>query len=65
MGTNIEVTTATVERWRTRGSTTIVLETNEDGEWRASQRGVDLTGRGETAALAVAEYCRRIEGNSE
>ena len=61
MGTNVEATRAAVERRRTRGRTTIALETNDDGEWRASQRGVDVTGRGETTPLAVAAYCRRLE----
>lgn len=56
---------ATVGRWRIRGRTTIVLETNADGEWRASQPGVDVAGRGETAALAASAYCRRVEGADE
>lgn len=65
MGTSIETAAATVERWRTRGWTTIVLESNEHDEWRASQHGVDVTGRGETAALAAADYCRRLEADDE
>lgn len=51
-----------VERWRTRGWTTIVLEERGE-EWRATQRGVDLEGRGETAASAAAAYCRRVDGD--
>lgn len=65
MGTSIESAATTVERWRTRGRTTITLESNDDGEWRATQHGVDVTGRGETAALAAADYCRRLEERDE
>jgi hypothetical protein len=65
MGTRIETAAATVERWRTCGWTTIVLEANGDDEWRASQQGVDVTGPGETAALAAADYCRRVEADDE
>lgn len=64
MGTSIETTAATVDQWRIRGRTTIVLESNGD-EWRASQHGVDVTGRGETAALAAAEYCHLLEERDE
>lgn len=52
-----------VERWQTRGWTTVVLEQRDDGEWRATQAGVDCEGRGETAASAAAAYCRRIGGD--
>lgn len=65
MGTSTETTAATVERWRSRGRTTISIESNDDGEWRASQRGVDVVGRGETAALAAAAYCLRVEAGDE
>jgi hypothetical protein len=54
----------TVRDWRTRGWTTIVLETAGD-EWRATQEGVDIEGRGETAALAAADYCRRVEARGD
>ena len=65
MGTSAERAAATVERWRTRGRTTIVLERVGDDEWRASQEGVDVEGRGESAALAAADYCRRVEAADE
>lgn len=52
-----------VERWRTRGWTTIVLERRGDEEWRATQDGVDVEGRGTTAAGAAAAYCRRVSGD--
>lgn len=65
MGTSMETAARTVERWRTRGWTTIVLDEREDGEWRATQHGIDVEGRGETAALAAADYCRRVEGANE
>ncbi len=65
MGTSVESPAATVDRWRTRGRTTIVLETNDDGEWRASQEGVSVEGRGDSAASAAANYCRRLEGRDE
>lgn len=61
MGTSTEIAASSVERWRIRGRTTIRLESNGDGEWRATQRGVDVTGRGATAAVAAANYCRRLE----
>jgi hypothetical protein len=40
--------------------TTIVLEECNDGEWVATQTGVDVEGRGETAAQAATRYCRAI-----
>ncbi len=40
--------------------TTIQLEQTDDGAWRATQRGVDLAGRGETASLAAANYCQLV-----
>ena len=64
MGTSAETAARTVEGWRTRGRTTIVLESNGD-EWRASQRGVDVMGRGATATAAVTDYCRRLEDGDE
>lgn len=51
---------ASGESWHTRGFTTIVLEQNDRGEWRARQDGVPVTGRGETAQRAAADYCRRV-----
>lgn len=64
MGTSIETAGAATERWRTRGRTTLVLASNGD-EWRASQHGVAVTGHGETAASAAADYCRRLEAGDE
>ena len=46
--------------WHRREWTTIVLEAAGEG-WRATQTGVDVVGRGETAAAAAADYCRRID----
>lgn len=35
---------------------------SRDGEgWRATQRGVDVVGSDETAARAIAAYCRLVE----
>lgn len=65
MGTSIETDAAAVDGRRIRGRTTIALETTRDGDWRATQDGVDVVGRGETAALAAADYCRRVEGADE
>jgi len=44
-----------------RHFTTVVLEEQSDGQWLATQRGVDVEGHGETAAEAATEYCRRVE----
>lgn len=40
--------------------TTVVLEERGD-EWLATQGGIPVEGRGETAAAAAAAYCRKIE----
>lgn len=64
MDTSSEPVARTDDQWRTRGTTTIRVE-RRDGEWRASQRGVDVTGRGESAALAAADYCQRLENSRE
>jgi len=45
--------------WYRRQWTTIVLEADDSG-WRATQTGVDVEGRGETAADAAADYCRLV-----
>lgn len=50
--------------WHRRRWTTIVLESDEAG-WRATQTGVDVEGRGATAADAAADYCRRIAETGE
>lgn len=65
MGTSTETVDRTVRQWQRRGWTTIVLEEHEDGRWRATQEGVACEGVGETAALAAAAYCRRVEGRDE
>jgi len=41
--------------------TTIVLEERSDGSWRATQQGVPVEGRAETAPAAAAAYCRNVE----
>lgn len=51
-----------VATWKHERTTTIVLEQCEDGTWHATQRGVDVHGRGDTAAAAAAAYCMRIDG---
>jgi hypothetical protein len=43
-----------------RHMTTVVLE-SRDGEWLATQGGIPVEGRGETAAEAAAAYCRKID----
>jgi hypothetical protein len=43
-----------------RHMTTVVLE-ERDGEWLATQGGIPVEGRGETAAAAAAVYCRKID----
>jgi len=43
-----------------RHMTTVVLEERE-GEWLATQGGIPVEGRGETAAAAAAAYCRKID----
>lgn len=45
---------------RQRGRTLIELRQHADGEWTATQLGVDTVGTGETAALAAMHYCRHI-----
>lgn len=44
-----------------RHFTTIEL-TERDGEWVATQGTIPVAGRGETAAAAAADYCRKVEG---
>lgn len=51
--------------WRTEGFTTLVLERNEFGQWRATQDGVDAVGYGETAQDAAADYCHAIEREAD
>jgi len=41
--------------------TTVVLKEQPDGQWLATQHGVDVEGHGPTAAAAATEYCRRVE----
>jgi len=43
-----------------RHMTTVVLEERGD-EWLATQGGIPVEGRGETAAEAAAAYCRKID----
>jgi len=43
-----------------RGHTLLELTERDDGTWLATQYDVDVTGTGETAALAAMDYCRRI-----
>lgn len=40
-------------------------ENGESGEWRATQDGVPVVGRGETAAQAAAAYCRKVDALDE
>lgn len=61
MATTTDTDATVVDGRRIRGRTTIALETTRDGDWRATQDGVDVVGRGESAALAAADYCRRVE----
>lgn len=56
---------ATPARWRVRGHTTIELRQRGPDEWLATQRGVDVEGRGQSAAAAAAAYCRAIDGNDD
>ena len=51
----------TARRWRNARMTTVILDKEDDGEWYATQRGVDLVGHGETAADAAATYCRLVD----
>lgn len=41
--------------------TTVVLEERAPDEWLATQGGIPVEGRGETAAEAAARYCRKID----
>jgi len=43
-----------------RGHTLLSLTERDDGTWVATQIDVDVTGTGETAALAAMDYCRQI-----
>jgi hypothetical protein len=52
----------TARRWRNARMTTVLLDKRDDGEWFATQRGVDLVGNGETAAEAAAQYCQLVDG---
>lgn len=64
MGTRNERDDAN-ENHRTRGSTTILLEERDVDDWLATQGGVPVEGRGETAAEAAAEYCRMVDSMDE
>lgn len=44
----------------TRGRSILELRQCDDGRWEASQFDVDVTGTGETGALAAMEYCQKI-----
>lgn len=48
-----------------RGRTLIELRQDADGEWTATQLGVETVGTGETAALAAMQYCRRIAAKTD
>jgi hypothetical protein len=48
-------------RWRNARTTTVILDKEDEGEWYATQRGVDLVGHGETAVEAAAEYCQLVD----
>lgn len=50
----------TARRRHNARMTTVVLDKTDDGEWYATQRGVDLFGHGQTAADAAATYCRLV-----
>ncbi|WP_436927594.1 hypothetical protein [Halosimplex amylolyticum] len=43
-----------------RHMTTLLLEDRGD-KWIVTQGGVDIEGKGPTAAVAAADYCRRID----
>jgi hypothetical protein len=44
---------------------TLHLEQTDEHQWTATQRGVDLTGRGNTAAEATANYCELVAMTGE
>lgn len=48
-----------------RGRTLIELRQDADGEWTATQLGVETVGTGGTAALAAMQYCRRIAAKTD
>lgn len=56
---------ATPARWHVRGRTTIELRQRGPDEWLATQRGVDVEGRGDSAAAAAAAYCRTVDGGGD
>lgn len=62
--TAIEPSNAHEESVRLVGQTTIALYESNDGRWLATQRGVDVSGHGETAAEAATDYCRRIDAGT-
>lgn len=44
----------------TRGRSILELRQLDDGRWQATQVDVDVTGTGETGALAAMKYCQKI-----
>lgn len=48
-----------------QGSTTILLTERDSNHWLATQGGVPVEGRGESAAEAAAEYCRKVDAMDE
>lgn len=44
----------------TETATTLLLERTDAGDWRATQAGVDLVGRGPSAARAAQRYCELV-----
>lgn len=65
MATKTDSVETVGERWRTRGRTTIELRQNDCGEWLATQYGVEVMGRGHSAAAAAADYCRAIDAGQD
>ncbi len=43
-----------------KGRTLIDLKQLEDESWIATQMDIDIEGSGETAALALIDYCRQV-----
>jgi hypothetical protein len=52
--------TAANQQIQQKGRTLIDLNQLEDESWIATQLDIDIEGSGETAALALMDYCRQV-----
>ena len=57
--------TAADQQIQQKGRTLIDLKQLEDESWIATQLDIDIEGSGETAALALMDYCRQVAAQND